>query len=441
MAQEQLQRIQQLIAAGRFDEARAILQTIDRPEAQQLLTMLDRLEQAAQAARPASAEAGQSDDLLARLSRRQAESPREPVETRPDGTRVYDAGTYEMLWDCQYCGTTRLLAKTHRFCPNCGAAQNPDSRYFPSDDEKVAVEDHVYVGTDKICPACEALNSANAEYCGTCGAPLTEAARARTLEAQTRGEGERFASSGSRDIVQERFDAEMERVGVKPRAGKKRGNPLLKFGLIGLVILIVAGIGVALFWTQESTVYVTGHSWEREIRIEQYGPQSESAWCDSMPAGAYSISRRREVHHYNQVPDGEECDTRRVDQGDGTFREERVCRTVYRDEPVYADRCYYTIDRWSYERSARASGDSVEDTPYWPATNLACEGVARIGCEREAGRSEDYYLHFQQTDGDATYRCPVAQDVWASAQIESRWTLAVSVVGGQPRCNTLEPVQ
>ena len=110
-----------------------------------------------------------------------------------------DGKVYEMLWDCEYCGTKGNLGLTHRFCPNCGAPQNPDSRYYPSDEEKVEVHDHRYVGVDVTCPACNELNSAAAEFCGQCGSPLTEGAKARTLEAQVRHEGERFESSGSRD--------------------------------------------------------------------------------------------------------------------------------------------------------------------------------------------------------------------------------------------------
>ena len=45
--------------------------------------------------------------------------------------------TYEMLWDCEYCSAQKLLGVTHRFCPECGAAQNPQKRYFPPDDQKV----------------------------------------------------------------------------------------------------------------------------------------------------------------------------------------------------------------------------------------------------------------------------------------------------------------
>ena len=57
-----------------------------------------------------------------------------------------DSNAYEMFWDCPYCGTAELLGKTHRHCPACGAAQDAEARYFPPEDRKVAVEDHVRAG-------------------------------------------------------------------------------------------------------------------------------------------------------------------------------------------------------------------------------------------------------------------------------------------------------
>ena len=63
-------------------------------------------------------------------------------EERPDTGHKH----YEMLWDCAYCATPKLLGKSHRHCPKCGAPQDPERRYFPADSEKVAVEDHVPVG-------------------------------------------------------------------------------------------------------------------------------------------------------------------------------------------------------------------------------------------------------------------------------------------------------
>ncbi len=443
MSQEQLQRVQELIASGRYAEARAILQTIDHPEAARLLETLTAMEQAT-SQQPAEDDrqpgATPGGDLLTRLQQRRREVERRaPIRTEADGTRVYDAGTYQMLWDCQYCGTTGLLGLTHRFCPNCGAAQNPDSRYYPAEDAMVAVENHEYVGADLICPSCDALNSGKAEFCGNCGAPLTAAARAKTLEAQTRAEGEKFASSGSRDVVKEKFEAEMTRVGVrKPGGAAARRTPAwLPIALIVLAVVICGGIVAALLATRDTSVTLIGHSWTREIRIEEYAAVSDSAWCDSVPAGAYSISRRQEVRSHRQVPDGEECSTVRVDNGDGTFRMEQRCRTRYRSEPVYDDKCYFTINRWTYRRVATAGGQRLEE-PYWPQPALACANQVRLGCEREAGRSEQYTLIFRAPEDGKTYECPVAYDVWRGAALDSRWNLEVGAVLGDARCDSLQ---
>ncbi len=433
MSQEQLQRVRELAAQGRFAEAWAILQTLDHPDAARLLEALAAMEQQA-------AQEGQGSDLLTRLQqRRQALESRRPVRTEADGTRVYDAGTYQMLWDCQYCGTTGLLGLTHRFCPNCGAAQNPDSRYYPAEDAMVAVENHEYVGADQICPSCDALNSGKAEFCGNCGAPLTAAARAKTLAAQSRAEGEKFASSGSRDVVGEKFEAEMTRVGVrKPDGAAARRMPAwLPIALIVLAVVICGGIAAALPATKDTTVTLTGHSWTREIRIEEFAALSSSAWCNAMPGDAYNISRRQEVRDYRQVPDGEDCSMVRVDNGDGTFRMEQRCQTRYRSEPIYDDKCYFTVNRWDYRRVASAGGQRLEE-PYWPQPALACANQTRLGCEREAGRSEQYILIFRAAEGDDTYQCPVDYDLWRSAALNSRWKLEVGAVLGDARCGTLQ---
>jgi rubrerythrin/ribosomal protein L40E len=464
MAQEQLQRVQELIAAGRYEEARTLLQTIDRPEVPQLLALIDQMQQTAHQAQaepaeatptaepptPIEPEAEASGGLLDRLNAvhaaAEAEPPAEDEAERPvvrveDGKRIHDAGTYQMLWDCQYCGTTKLLGKTHRYCPNCGAAQEPDARYYPADDEKIAVEDHEYVGADVVCPNCDALNSGAAEYCGMCGAPLSEGARARTLEAQTRASGQAFMSSGSRDVEQEEFDAEMERVGVKPKEGAKPGTPKWLLGVILLAVVACIGLIVIFTRTSEASVVLAGHSWEREIAVEQYAPIEDDAWCDSMPSGAYNISRQEEIRDYRQVADGEDCTTRRVDQGDGTFREEEVCETRYRDEPVYDTHCYYTVNQWVTERTALSSGDNQGILPIWPEANLNCAGTQRVGCEREANRTEHYILHLRNPESGADYTCEVDLDVWQAAEVDSRWNLEVGAVDGAARCNTLAPIE
>ncbi len=351
-----------------------------------------------------------------------------------------ESKTYEMQWDCKYCSTKKLLGKTHRFCPNCGAAQDPNARYFPADDEKVAVEDHVFVGTDKICGSCSTLNSGDAEFCQQCGAPLTNAAQAATLtndQVIREGSGQQFLSTGSRDLEKERFDTEMQRVGVQQQ--KSGGRNWLLYGILGLVAVVIVGILVTVFWKQETSAYVTGHTWEREIQIEQYSAVSESAWCDAMPAGAYSITRRQEERSSRQVADGEECSMRRVDNGDGTFRESRECRTVYRSEPVYDDRCYFSLNLWVPSREVVASGEGLNEEPYWPQLQLARSGSC-LGCEREGNRKASYTVHLREDDN--IYTCTMgsnSMDQWQSMPVESTWKFKVGVLSGQADCSSLEP--
>lgn len=349
---------------------------------------------------------------------------------------------YEMLWDCQFCGTNKLLGKTHRFCPNCGAPQNPDARYYPSDEDKVAVEDHVLVGKDKICPACDGLNAASAHNCGNCGAPLDEAARARTLEEQSRGEGEQFDSSGSRDVQGEQFEREMAAAGIEAKAQSAPATPKKGFvqgWMLALPIVLLFGAGVFLFTrTEEQSVVVSGHEWAREIRVEEYQAVRESAWQESVPAAAYNESCRREQRGTNRIPDGEDCRTVRRDNGDGTFSERRECTTRYREEPVYDQRCDYTIDRWVYERSVETNGRGLSPSPRWGNVNLQCANQNRRGCEREAGRSERYIVAFRG-DGN-TYECSFPQREWENIRVESRWTIEVRsfVPGDSALCDTLQ---
>ncbi|HEX3596887.1 MAG TPA: hypothetical protein VHU80_17380, partial [Polyangiaceae bacterium] len=82
---------------------------------------------------------------------------------------------YEMLWDCRFCGAKKLLGLTHRHCPNCGAPQSAEQRYFPSDADKVPAKEHEYFGADVVCVHCGVANSKNSKHCAGCGAPLERA--------------------------------------------------------------------------------------------------------------------------------------------------------------------------------------------------------------------------------------------------------------------------
>ena len=355
------------------------------------------------------------------------EPPPSPVPTETED----DGDVYEMMWDCQYCNTPKLLGLTHRYCPNCGAAQDAEARYFPSDDEKVAVKDHEYVGVDKTCEACDTPNAGNAEFCINCGSPLSEEARAKKLASELRAEGERFDQSSLKDQQRREQEREDEEAEAEGKSNNTRNI------IIGVVVVILVLAGVFIFWTKEVSVIATGHAWERSIKIEDYAARSKSAWCDSMPRDAYSVSRTKKVRSHKQVPDGQECSTRRIDQGDGTYREQQECRTKYREEPVYDMYCNYRVDRWEYHRSVTDQGTNKQAR--WPQYRLSCTGQ-RKGCERESGRSSDYILLLENSKSHEQYKCSVDEKLWQQSQINSRWKLDVSAITGGARCSSLAPL-
>lgn len=345
---------------------------------------------------------------------------------------------YEMLWDCQYCGTKKLLGKTHRYCPNCGGPQDTNSRYYPSDDEKIAVEDHVFVGVDVTCPACSQLNSGGAEFCQQCGSPLSEGAKAKTLESQSRAQGARFDSSGSRDIVKEKFEAEQA-----PPASSGFDKRWL---IAGAVVILLIGAVIWYFTrTETASVLVTGHEWERVISVQEYKNFTEASWWDVRPSGdgvqmGGCVQQQRSTR---QVPDGETCTTVRTDRGDGTFSEREVCTPKYRSEPVYDRMCTWSGKRWEASRQVLTSG-GLAQTPAWGEPNLKCANQSTLGCERESGRTESYNLLLKGAFDNTEYQytCPLDQATWAETRIETAFTLEVNAVNKQnANCDTLKRVQ
>jgi hypothetical protein len=325
--------------------------------------------------------------------------------------------SYEMLWDCAYCGQTKLLGASHRHCPTCGAMQDPNARYFPPPGEEVAVENHVFVGADRTCPACASPMSARTEFCTHCGSPMTEAA-----------------------AVGRKTDAPPPTAQplVTPKPGKGKKIVLL---VIGLVLLCV---GVLVFYRTEKSVTVRGHAWTRTIAIEAFVESTEHEECSSMPAGA-TLERRYSDTRTRKVQDGEtceeECREERVDQGDGTFTKEQRCATKckprYREETYTVAMCEFTIGRWRKTREVSAQGSDRQPAPAWPEPRLARgSGRNEYGQERAGARSESYRLELEDAEGKR-YTCELdSQAAWASLAPGTAVKVGFDVLG-KPRCGTL----
>ena len=319
-----------------------------------------------------------------------------------------DLGTYQMLWDCPYCGTDKLLGLDHRHCPTCGAAQDEGTRYFPEEADRVAVEDHRYHGADLDCPSCSSPNAAIAKHCVNCGMALAEAAAVEKVDAAPKAE--------------------------TPPPKKKKGG--MGCGTLFVVGLVLMG-GYLLINTctsKDAVVTVTARSWERTIQVEQLRAVDEGGWCDALPAGVKDPTRTQKVRSTDKVPDGETCVQKQRDNGDGTFTAYEDCTPKFRSVDVMGDWCTWPGTAWRLSRNAQASGTT--EPPAWPDTGISKEGEC-LGCERESGRAERYEVTLEGAEASGT--CDFAEGRWANFTVGSKWTTEASGLSGNVRCGTLRP--
>ncbi len=317
--------------------------------------------------------------------------------------------TFEMWWDCPRCGTGKLLGKTHRYCPNCGAPQDAAARYFPPQHLAVEANDHVYVGVDIVCSGCDTPCSNAAAHCPNCGAPVGD----NDLTAKRVADGADPLDAASAVVgIAAKAPAPAPSVATKK---KMKVPPALLYALaIGATALALGLVAlmVAVFWTRSVDVTVTSHAWERKVEVEQYSTVHDSAWCDAKPAGARNVRRSEKERSTRRVADGQDCRTVRSDNGDGTYSTSEECSTRYREEPVYDDWCSYDVDRWVTDRWDQARGS--DRAPRWPEPRVT--GCASLGCTRLGSRSASYMLAISAEDGTATV-CDVDQALWETADV------------------------
>lgn len=344
---------------------------------------------------------------------------------------------YEMLWDCPRCETPKLLGLTHRHCPNCGGAQDPTRRYFPAEADKIAVEDHPFVGRDKACKGCESPNAATAEFCVNCGNSLADAGevivRADQLAAPA-GFADDSAKAAAAE-AQARKLADRQPAATPPKRSAGVGLGLIVAGALAVIFTVVI-CAVGAFWTQDAGVTVTGHTWARSIGVEQRRAVRDEAWKDAVPLGAEGVSCQQAERSTKQVPDGEDCQAQRVDNGDGSFSEKQVCTPRFRDEPVYDQKCSFTVVRWVLDRTERAEGAGLTPEPAWPSVVLGQAGDC-LGCEREATRAETYTVTFVADDGEAL-SCTTDADRWRGLALSSTWIAPVGLLSDSIDCAALK---
>ncbi len=289
--------------------------------------------------------------------------------------------TYEMNWDCEYCGMKKLLGLSQRFCAQCGAPQNPTKRYFPPDNEKVAVQDHKFVGADVTCPACKHPMSRACNACTNCGSPLDAGKQVAMQQMQVQGQGGQWQQAPGQP-------GQPGAPGAPGQPGQPQwgGPPKKKSKLpiiLGVAALALVGTCVALYnMKRDATMTVARHEWTREIQVQRYAEVEKHGACSSVPSDGRVTSR------HTPSPT---CTKHKVDNGDGTFSEKEECT-----EPV--EQCDYYVNEWKLDRTAKATGGPDQE-PEWPDTNIRGCTFEALGCERESTRTERYIVYFNE-DGE-----------------------------------------
>jgi len=336
-------------------------------------------------------------------------------------------GRYEMLWDCSFCGATKLLAKTHRHCPECGAPQDQTRRYFPAESEKVAVTD-AYAGTDKVCASCKHANGAKATHCAQCGAPLDAAAAAKVRTEQRVRQGQQFVADDA-----SKAEAELgERARPAAPAPKKTSWAWLYL----LVVVAAAGFAIWFLCIRKRTadLEVIEQRWKRSIAIEEWRENQKETWQRDLPSGVRTLGCRDKQYETKKIEDGQDCETKRIDKGDGTFEEREECHPRYRDQPVMRPWCRYAIYEWTaIDEKVAVTTDGT--APPWPASGVT-PTAQTPGARREGARKEIFELEIQEAKG-ARHTCAVGQALWTKLPKGAAARGEVRARSGDVVCDTL----
>lgn len=166
--------------------------------------------------------------------------------------------------------------------------------------------------------------------------------------------------------------------------------------LIVLLALPLLPLAWWLFGPRGVLVEVERKSWRLEIEVERLVLESESGWCDEMPAQAQDISRRL------------------LDDPSGT-----------RAAP--SEHCRYALPRWRRQYTLSAEGEAPTP-PHWPQAQLSEHPAGQLGAERLGQRRSFHELQLSSSSG-GRWNCRLPASRWQPLLPGSRLRLPVSRQG------------
>ncbi|MDO4475785.1 MAG: zinc finger Ran-binding domain-containing protein [Lachnospiraceae bacterium] len=310
----------------------------------------------------------------------------------------------EGYWDCPFCGN-KGISGLKRDCPDCGRPRGENTKFYLKKEKKYLDDEQtskVGEGPDWYCEYCGSLNSSKLTVCSSCGAEREDG-------------GKTYEDVKNADQQKEERRRAEEAAYEAARTPKKAGKG--RFILLGILLALAAFIVFTMI-PKKDHLKVKGFAWNYNINVEEERLVEDSGW--SKPSDMVDLLRtNREIHHYDQVLDHYETKTTMVDAGNGTFEERTSQEPVYRKEPVYQTKYYYTVYRWFDSRDVTTSG--ADHDPYWGDPQLASN-------ERELSRDEVYEITAtNKKDKEKTYR--LSKEDWESVEIGDE--IDVEVLGGK----------
>lgn len=348
-------------------------------------------------------------------------------------------GYVKLEWTCPNCNTRNPGPK--KTCISCGMAQPDNLKFEQAVEEKIITDEaeaaKAKLGPDKHCFYCGTRNPANAETCSQCGGDLTEAAARKVgqvLGAHQTGpvaqvpcpscgqpnpaNAPKCAHCGAA-ITQKPEPAVAQAVSAS-KPVKPPMNPILKIGIIGGFLLLIAVCCYVFTATKDITARIESVEWTRSIAVEGLAPVEHQDWRDEIPLGTLVGTCTQKVHHTQDdpAPNAKEiCGTPyTVDQGSGYGEVVQDCKY-----DVYADWCKFTVDEWQIVDTITVSGNDY--IPRWPAAPATTSG------RREGAREEKYQVIFN-ADGEKHIYSPDSLTAFQQFQPNTRWKLEVNKFGG-----------
>jgi hypothetical protein len=330
--------------------------------------------------------------------------------------------SFEMLWDCQACGTKKLLGVTHRHCPHCGCPQKADDRYFPADGEEIKIANHIYCGADWSCVACGNPNNNKASYCGSCGCSRDGA---NSVHRKTQGATDLNHNQTEKSVGDTHATAN--------KSAEKPKGPWIKTLLVVGIVSIMAYV----FFPRKDSGVIEGHKWERILKIEHSVRKNQSIECSSVKPSMKILSQRT-VSQEQKVQDGETCrdvcNKTKIDLGDGSFKIQNDChpqcspRIITKN--VLISMCAIEYAEWQMKREVTKEGHSVDETLEWPEAKLSERSLTGYGEERLARKVEELTVIIDRKG--KLEHCEISSfDVWKKFRIGDSVKLKSSVIGGR----------